>query len=61
MMPMKKERPGRKPRPITIRTVGTPSSAGLAAVARLLLMREHEKVKLEKVANSGDRTRLSEP
>lgn len=60
MMLMKKERPGRKPRPIKIHTVGTPSGAGLAAVARFLLMRECEKVDREKVANSVARTTLSE-
>lgn len=35
--------PGRKPRQITVRTVGTPADAALAAFARLLLAREQAR------------------
>lgn len=52
-------RPGRKPRQITVRTVGTPSDAALAGFARLLLAREQARPALTLVPPPAKKATLS--
>lgn len=54
-------RPGRKPRQIAIRTVGTYSDAALAGFARLLLNREQARPTLTLVPPSRKKATLSRP
>lgn len=52
---------GRKPRPLTVRTVGAPADSGLAAFARLLLSRPARRPKLELVAKPRKKGIVSRP
>ena len=54
-------KPGRKPRPITVRTVGTYSDAALEGFARLLLAREQARPVLSLVPPPAKMAPLSRP
>lgn len=53
--------PGRKPRQITVRVVGTPTDAALAGFARLLLAREQARPSLTLVQPQSKKATLSRP
>ena len=53
--------PRRKPRPITVRTVGSYSDAALAGFARLLLAREQARPTLTLVPTPPKKATLSRP
>lgn len=54
-------KPGRKPRPITVRTVGSYSDAALEGFARLLLAREQTRPILTLVTPPVKKATLSRP